>query len=217
LHHEFGAHEIMEAHEVMTSTINGINTFELLRQYTNDPQLGQIIDRQVQFMKKEYNDMVSYLTHHRGVTPETYHIRNEQPVNYGLRNPSPVSPHESAGRLNDRDIASIMLGKTKCGASIKIKAALECADSQLRHMLTRAAISCAEQSYEIFTYMNQKGMYQVPTMQQRTMSNFINTFQPTGFTQGGALGDLARGLGNPAPDINFRTPDLSPGGPNLIS
>ena len=180
MHHEFGAHEIMEAHEVMSSTINGINMFELLRQQANDPQLSHIIDRQVQFMQKEYNDMVSYLTHHRGVTPETYHMRNEQSVNYGLRNPSPVSPHERAGRLNDRDIASIMLGKTKCGAAIKMKAALECADTQLRHMLTQASVSCAEQSYEIFSYMNQKGMYQVPTMQQRTQNNFLNTFQPVG-------------------------------------
>lgn len=211
-HNQFGAHEIMEAHEVITGTINAINTFDLLKQHVDDPQLSQIIERQTGFMQKEYNDMVSYLANHRGVTPETYHRRGDAQVNYGLRNPSPVSPHERTSKLNDREVASIMLGKTKCGASIKMKAALECADTQLRHLLTQGALSCAEQAYETFTYMNQKGMYQVPTMQQRTQNTFVNTFQPMGTQQGGLganLGAFVGPGGHPGgPDTVFRTDNL---------
>lgn len=195
MHHEFGAHEVMEAHEVMTGMIDGMNTFEMLRQHVSDPQLGQIMDRQVRFMEKEYNDMINYLSNHRGVTPDVYHSRSNPSIKYGLRSPSPVSPHENTRRLTDRDVASIMLGMTKCGATRKIKAALECADPQLRHIIMQGAISCAEQSYETFTYMNQKGMYQVPTMQQRTQGNFVNTFQPVGTTHGAMGTTMGTNLG----------------------
>jgi hypothetical protein len=40
-----------------------------------------------------------------------------------------------------------------------------------------------EQAYELFTFMNQRGMYQVPTMQQQTQDNFMNIYQHSG-TQG---------------------------------
>jgi len=182
MHHDFGAHEVVEAHEVMTSTIDGINTFELLRRHVSDPQLGEIMDRQLRFAEKEYNDMVSYLSNRHGITPDHYHARRNPSINYGLRSPAPVSPHENAGRLTDRDVASIMLNMHKCSASRQMTAALECADAQLRHIVMQGAMSCAEKAYEVFTYMNQKGMYQVPTMQNRTQTNFMNTFQPVGTT-----------------------------------
>jgi spore coat protein CotF len=182
MHHDFGAHEIVEAHEVLTSTIDGINIFSLLRRHVSDQQLGEIMDRQLSFAEKEYNDMVSFMSNRHGINADTYHARRTPSINYGLRSPQPVSPHETAGRLTDRDVASIMLNMHKCSASRKMMASLECADSQLRHMMMQGAMSCAEKAYEIFTYMNQKGMYQVPTMQDKTQMNFINTFQPIGNT-----------------------------------
>ena len=188
MHHELGAHEVMEAHEVLTGTMDGINTFSLFHQHATDQQLTQIIDRQINFMEKEYNDMVNYLSNHRGVTPDVYHSRSNASIKYGLRSPSPVEPHEQGRRLGDRDIASAMLGKLKCGSSIKMKAALECADSQLRHMILQGAVSCAEHAYEIFTFMNQKGMYQVPTMQQRTQNTITNMYQQTGTAPGATQG-----------------------------
>jgi spore coat protein CotF len=71
----------------------------------------------------------------------------------------------------------------KCGAVCKMNAALECADPQLRRIIMQGANSCAEQAYELFTFMNQRGMYQVPTMQQQTQDNFMNIYQHSG-TQG---------------------------------
>ncbi len=182
MQHDFGAHEIVETHEVITSTIDGINTFELLRRHVSDPQLSEIMDRQLSFAEKEYNDMVSFLSNRHGISSDTYHARRTPSINYGLRSPSPVSPHETTGRLTDRDVTSIMLSVNKCSASRKMMAALECADAQLRHMMMQGAMSCAEKAYELFTYMNQKGMYQVPTMQDKTQTNFINTFQPVGIS-----------------------------------
>lgn len=188
MHHEFGAHELMEAHEVLTNTMDGINTFSLYRQHATDQQLAQIIDRQVNFMEKEYNDMVSYLSNHRGVTPDVYQSRSNTSIKYGLRNPSPSAPHEQSRRLTDRDVASAMLGHLKCGSTAKMRAALECADAQLRHIVMQGAVSCAEQAYEVFTFMNQKGMYQVPTMQYRTQNTVTNMYQQTGTTPGTTQG-----------------------------
>ena len=176
----FGAHEIVEAHEILNGTINGINTFSLLRQHVSDQQLGEIMDKQQSFAEKEYNEMVSFLSNRHGISAETYHARRTPSINYGLRNPSQVAPLESTGRLTDRDVASIMLNMHKCSSSCKMMAALECADAQLRHMMMQGAMSCCEKAYEIFTYMNQKGMYQVPTLQDKTQMNFMNTFQPMG-------------------------------------
>jgi hypothetical protein len=155
---DFGAHEIVEAHEVITSTIDGINTFSLLRRHVSDQQLGEIMDRQLSFAEKEYNDMVSFLSNRHGISADVYHAQRTPSINYGLRTPSPVAPHEAAGRLSDRDVASIMLNTHKCSASRKMMAALECADAQLRHMLMQGAMSCCEKAYEMFTYMNQKGI-----------------------------------------------------------
>lgn len=181
--HKLGAHEIMEAHEILTSAIDSLNTSHLIRGHVKDQMLSQIIDRQINFMEKEYNDMVSYLTQNRGVNPDVYHSQRANTINYGLRQPAQVAP-QNQGQINDRDCASIMMGMHKCSASRKMKACLECADPQLRRIMMQGANSCAEQAYEIFSFMNQRGMYQVPTMQQQTQDNFINIYQQTGGAHG---------------------------------
>lgn len=177
MHHtEFGAHEVMEAHEVLTDIIDGINQFELYRPHVNDPDLARILDKQLRFMHQEYQNMSGYLNQHRGVSTETYRSRiNKQPV-YGLRNPSPVNPAHEAGKLDDRDVASGMLGCNKASALLQMNACLECADPTLRSMILNGAISCAEKSYEIFSFMNQKGMYQVPTMLDKTQHTLLGAY-----------------------------------------
>lgn len=54
----YGAHEIMELHEVLTDIIDGINQFQLYRSHAEDSQLRSILDNQVQFMMNEYNEIV---------------------------------------------------------------------------------------------------------------------------------------------------------------
>ena len=72
---QFGAHEVMEMHEVLTSAIDGINQLQLYRPHAKDPQLRQIIDNHMQFMMNEYNGMVQALNQ-RGMV---------QAVPYGLQ------------------------------------------------------------------------------------------------------------------------------------
>ena len=51
-----GAHEIMDCHEVLCSTINGINLFQLYQPYCQDQELKNILQNQLSFMT---NDVVN--------------------------------------------------------------------------------------------------------------------------------------------------------------
>jgi spore coat protein CotF len=172
-----GAHETMEVHEVLTSAINGINHFQLYRSFVKDQQLMQILDNQMQFMMDEYNQMVQTLNQQGNNNAVPYNsIANGAPT-YGLKNPAPQSPNASMNQLDDRDVSSSMLSCHKTSASKKMMAALECANPQLRRMMQQGAVNCAEQAYEVWQFMNQKGYYQVPTMKEETTNTVLNSYQ----------------------------------------
>lgn len=172
-----GAHETMEVHEVLTSGINGINHFQLYRSFVKDPQLMQILDHQLQFMMNGYNQMVQTLTQQGKNNAVPYNFGNTGVPTYGLDHPAPQSPNASMNQLDDRDVVSSMLSCHKNSASKKMMAALECADPQLRRMMQQSAVNCAEQAYEVWQYMNQKGYYQVPTMKEETTNTILNSYQ----------------------------------------
>jgi spore coat protein CotF len=89
-------------------------------------------------------------------------------------------------QLNDQQIASMVLSLHKSGAVCKMAACLECAVPNLRRLIQQSATNCAEQAYETWQYMNQKGYYQVPTMKDMTTNTFINAYGTagTGMEQG---------------------------------
>ncbi|MGB9660728.1 MAG: spore coat protein [Moorellaceae bacterium] len=174
----YGAHEVMELHEVLSDTIDGINQFQLYRPYAKDPQLRSILDKQIQFMTQEYNNMVQAVNR-RGISHAVPYRgpRMARPV-YGLNNPETQTPNTSLNDMDDRDVASGMLGCHKASAAFRMMASLECADLELRRMLQQGALNCAEQAYEVWQYMNQKGYYQVPTLKEVTTNTMINTYAP---------------------------------------
>ena len=108
-------------------------------------------------------------------------VKNVAPT-YGLKNPSPNAPNTSPEEMDDRDVASGMLGCHKASASIRMKGSLEFADPTLRRMLQQGAINCSEQAFEVWNYMNHNGYYQVPTMKPMTTSTVLNTFNPATMT-----------------------------------
>ncbi len=174
---QFGALEIMEAHEVITDHIDGINQFELYRPHVKDQTLMQVLDNQINHMYQSYQHMVNYL-HNQGMgTAVPYRAPITSNIMYGLRQPLPVEPNTSFQEMDDRDVASGMLGCAKASALVCTNAALECANPNLRIMFTNCAISSINQAYELFLYMNQRGMYQVPTLAQQTTQTMINTYQ----------------------------------------
>jgi spore coat protein CotF len=186
----FGAHEVMEIHEVLTSAIDGMNQFQLYRPHVKDQQLMQILDHQLQFMLNEYNNMVQMIGNQGAGQAMPYRApKNVAPV-YGLDNPGTHAPNLSMEQMDDRDVSSGMLGCHKASAGLKMMAALECADPGLRRTLQQAAMNCSEQAYEVWQYMNHNGYYQVPTLVERTMNAVLQ-----GYEQGDAAqpGDSFQG------------------------
>ncbi|GIQ67769.1 spore coat protein [Xylanibacillus composti] len=175
-----GAHEVMEMHEVMNNAINCLNQFQLYRSFAKDPQLQQIMDRQLQFAINEYNAMVNMAQQKGGGQAVPYRSPKQITPVYGLDNPGTQAPNMSVHQMDDRDVASGMLSSHKSSALFKMIAALECADPQLRSMLQQGAVNCSEQAYEIWQYMNQKGYYQVPTMKEMTTNTVMNSYQQAG-------------------------------------
>ncbi|MTI82682.1 MAG: spore coat protein [Firmicutes bacterium] len=176
---ELGAHETMELHEVITDTVDGINQFELYRPHVKNPQLLSMLDNQIRFMTEEYNNMVQSVTQHTSVQNIPYRgVKNTAPA-YGLNNPSPNAPNISPREMDNKDVASGMLGCHKASAKLRMEASLEFADPSLRRTLQQGAINCSEQAFEVWNFMNQQGLYQVPTMKQTTTNTMINSFNTT--------------------------------------
>ncbi|TCT26660.1 coat F domain-containing protein [Melghiribacillus thermohalophilus] len=176
--HQLGAHEIMELHEVLSDTINGINQFQMYREYCQDPELRRIIDNQVHFMTNEYNTLVNLTQGKSGEFRTNHTPRTASSPTYGLQNQSSSRPNASVNQMNDRDIANGMLGCHKTTASFRMNAALEIADRQIREAIIQGAKNSADQAYEVWSYMNSKGYYQVPTFDQQTSQQIINAYQP---------------------------------------
>lgn len=175
----FGAHEVMEVHEVLSTSIEGINLFHLYRPYVKNQQLRQVLDRQILFMTNEYNNLVQLVEQQGAGQAVPYRTMKNFAPTYGLDNPATNSPNTSANQMDDRDVASGMLLFHKSSAVQKMNSALECADPQLRSAIQQGAINCSEEAYEIWQFMNQNGYYQVPTMKEMTTNTFINSYGQT--------------------------------------
>ena len=174
---KIGAMELMEVHVVLKSHIDGINQFELYRPHVKDQRLMQILDNQVNHMYNSYQNMVKYLQNQGMGGAVPYRAPKVSAVKYGLRQPAPIEPNASDNQMDDRDVASGMMGFAKAGAIMCTNAALECADVHLRSLVSNCAISSINQAQELFQYMNEKGIYQVPTLAEQTTQTMINTYQ----------------------------------------
>ncbi|MGJ7922630.1 spore coat protein, partial [Neobacillus sp. LXY-4] len=106
-----------------------------------------------------------------GVTPDQ--------IQYGLNNPTMVTP-ETNTVFNDFEVANALLQAHKNAAANGVRATMEIADPNLRHMLLNGAVNCVNQAYEVFLFMNQQGLYQVPKIKDHTAKTFLHSFQPAG-------------------------------------
>lgn len=181
---QYGAHEMMEIHEILTTGIDGINNMQLYRPHAQDPQLQQMLDHQLQFMMNEYNTLVQMVQSQGAGQAVPYRAPKNFSPTYGLDHPAPQSPNTSLNQMDDRDVAFGLLCVHKTGAKRKMTGALECANPMLRSALQQGAINCSEQAYEVWQFMNQKGYYQVPTMKEITTNTVMNSYQAAGANNG---------------------------------
>ncbi|MFD2671098.1 spore coat protein [Marinicrinis sediminis] len=183
----FGAYETVAAHEILDEKINMIHHFDLYLQDCQDQQLAHLIRKHRESAIQGYNQLVSYTHDTHSASPQSTSqampsVQVSQ-IQYGLDHPAQQSPHLQ-GRLNEDQIASAVLSCHKNSAKNHMAASVECADPNLRQMLINSAVTCANEAYEVFMYMNQKGTYQIPTMKDHTAKTYLHAFQPAQASQG---------------------------------
>jgi spore coat protein CotF len=178
---KFGAHEVMEASEILTEKMNLINHLALYEQEAQDEQLRSMIRRHMDTAISAYDQMVAY-THdfsarHGMSQPYPQPDADLERLKYGLRNPQPIAPQRT-GRFNDMMIQSAMLILHKASAISHTQRGMEMTDPNVRQMCLNGAITCYNQAYETFLLMNQQGSYQVPTIHDHTAKTVLHAYQP---------------------------------------
>jgi len=174
-----GTQELMEMQEVLNESVCMIEHYAMYLNHCQDPELRRILERQQRHMIDSYNAKVN-LAQSQGIdttgisrtamgTRPTGTTMEGRPE-YGMRHVPPAVTSPGATSLNDRVIATGAMVFHKCGAVRSTNAAFVCTDPQLRSFLSTAAKSCVEMAYEMFQYMNQRGSYPVPMMQQPAMT-----------------------------------------------
>lgn len=200
-----GAHEVLDLHEVLSESICALNTMQLYRPYVQDQQLQQMMNRHMQAMIADYNNMVQ-TAHQLGGTqamPARAHkyMANPnvsfQPM-YGLHNPQTQTPAAGPDQIDDVDAVIALLNSHKTSAAMKMKATLEMAHPTLRHLMQTSANSCADMAYECFQYANSKGYYQVPTLKDTTTNTMIQSYgtAPMASAQNGQMQQQQQHMGN---------------------
>jgi len=101
---------------------------------------------------------------------------------YGLHNPQTQAPAESSDQIDDADVTLCIVNCHKQSAALKMKAALEMANPQLRQMVQTGANKSADMAYQGFQYANQRGYYQVPTLKDTTMNTYMQSYGTTQMT-----------------------------------
>ncbi|PLT29060.1 spore coat protein [Peribacillus deserti] len=180
----FGAHETMEVHECLMEKVNMLNQFNFYMKHAKNPQLTNMIIRHQQEEIRSYNELVSYTHDYNRFTPisPNTNIRGMEPqqINYGLQNPPSFQPESSLNQLGDKEVAIGMLLCHKNAARNSMWGALEIADPTLRKIMINCSVNCANQAYEVFLFMNENGMYQVPELNNETAKTLLHSYVPTG-------------------------------------
>ena len=100
------------------------------------------------------------------------------------------SPNLHTQAPSERSTCTIALNIYKFGAVAWTTFALECTNPQLRTFLMNGANMCDKMAYEMWSFMKQKGYYQVPTLQENTTQTMIQAYQ----TQPSQVSQMMHGL-----------------------
>ncbi|MCM3675714.1 MULTISPECIES: spore coat protein [Peribacillus] len=175
-----GGHEVFDVHEVLSGTIDTLNTYMLLRQHVKDQELRDILDRQNQFIQDEYN--ITLECFQTGQDPskptQSYKMNQGNDFIYGLTPTQPKKPLQSVSEITDECISAMMLGAVKSAASMKAMAALEITNPVVRRVFADSVPNCIEMAYEISLYQNKHHYYQVPQLAQQDMQQMMNSYAP---------------------------------------
>lgn len=176
-----GGHELLDVHEVLSTTVAAINQMTIFKPYIQCQQLLGIVERQYTFLVDEYNITVEAFKTGRPPShaTKTYMMEIDHQFQYGTEPKPPTTPIQSTSELNDEIISGFLLGNVKNAATGKVTAALETCNPVLRRVLADSIPNCIEMAYELSIYQNKHRYYEVPQLKQYDMQNLLNSFAPT--------------------------------------
>ncbi len=178
---QYAAHEVIVMNEALMTKSANVEVLSFLSAQVQDPSLQNMLSQHVQLIHNHYIQGVSILQGQHGgshFTNPSYQSTMQGQPQLGLRNPSMPSPNPSAAMPSERSICTVALNIYKFGAIGWTTFALECTHPQFRNFLMTGANMCDKMAYDIWSFMNQKGYYQVPTLQENTTQSMIQAYQP---------------------------------------
>lgn len=175
-----GGHEMFDVSEILSGSINTLNLYTLMKQYVQDPELLDMMNRQEQFMITEYNTLVEcFQTGMKpSVSTQVYNMKQGHDFVYGLKPSQPMKPIQTPQEINDQVISGLMLGSVKSNASLKGMATTEITNPVVRRVLADTIPNCIEMAYEISIYQNKHHYYQVPQLTAGDMQQMVSSYAP---------------------------------------
>ncbi|MDQ8739075.1 spore coat protein [Paenibacillus sp. LHD-38] len=175
-----GGHELFDMHEVLSCSIGMLDQFMIFRQYVQDVELQDILDRQYNFALSQYNLTAECFASGQKPSQETstYLIKEMTPPLYGLQATQPKKPNQSLADVKDAGISGYMIGLVKSHASLLAMSAVEVTNPVVRRVLASQVQNFIEMAYELFMYQNKHAYYQVPQLAANDMQIMLNAFVP---------------------------------------
>lgn len=176
---QFAAHELLGMQEALLQKTANVEILSFLGQQVQDGRLRGMLEQHARTINDHYVQGVRILQGHattQAVQQTHQQIMSAQPK-LGLNNFSIPAPSMDSGAPSDRTVASTALALYKFGAIAWTTLALECINPQLRSFLMDGAAMCDRLAYDMWSYMNQRGYYQVPTLQNTTTQAMVQAYQ----------------------------------------
>jgi len=225
---KYGMREALEMFEMIRDSACIIDHFTDYISHCQDPALRQILENQQRHLVEGYNNKINVIqgagldiTGLPRIQPASLMRRGQDPGTAGVHSGSNIQfgTQQNMGQSNvqtlpdtmdDRTIAQGALIFHKAGAVRANSAALESADPQLRNMAVNSVHTCTDMAYEIFRYMSQRGLYQMPQLpggfsetHSRGMYDYQVAPQKTAGMQQNFAGTQQN---NPGPQQNYPGP-----------
>lgn len=175
-----GGHEVMDAHEAMSTLTGALEQFLLYEEHIQDPALQNMLNRHRAFLSTLYNTLADTLKTGKdpNVKTQTYMMDQSNDVVYGMKPTPPKAPAQSVSEINDQCVSSYMMSALKACATGFTTAALEVSNPVLRRVFADSVPNMIEMAYELFLYQNKNQYYQVPQLQPQDMQAILNSYAP---------------------------------------
>ncbi|MCP8967364.1 spore coat protein [Ectobacillus ponti] len=174
-----GGHETIDVSELLTDSITLIDQMLMQREYIQDPELREIVDRQYQFALQEYDGLVTAFTMNQAPQPMRYQSSLPVQVQYGMQQMPTRKPLQTVNDITDQHISAHLLVGLKASAVEKSRICLEITNPVMRHAVANSIPNCIEMAYEMFLWQNKNGYYPVPQFAQQDMQMMMNSYAPS--------------------------------------